>query len=66
MPAHSHGGLELTLVLQGSFDDETGHFGPGDVEIADEMLEHTPIAGPGTPCIALAASGFPIIEGLDF
>ena len=60
VPDHGHGGLELTLVLQGSFDDETGHFGPGDVEIADEMLEHTPIAGPGTPCIALAASDAPL------
>ncbi|MCT4608976.1 MAG: ChrR family anti-sigma-E factor [Pelagimonas sp.] len=56
VPDHSHGGLELTLVLQGSFSDETGQFGVGDVEIADEHLEHTPIADAGDPCICLAAT----------
>lgn len=56
VPDHGHNGLELTLVLQGSFSDETGHFGVGDVEVADETLEHTPIAGAGEPCICLAAT----------
>lgn len=56
VPDHSHNGLELTLVLQGSFSDETGRFGKGDVEIADEELEHTPIADEGDPCICLAAT----------
>ncbi|WP_412555545.1 ChrR family anti-sigma-E factor [Shimia sp. MIT1388] len=56
VPDHGHNGLELTLVLQGSFSDETGRFGAGDVEVADETLEHTPIAGAGEPCICLAAT----------
>lgn len=56
VPDHSHNGLELTLVLQGSFSDETGHFGVGDLEIADEELEHTPVADPGEACICLAAT----------
>lgn len=56
VPDHGHNGLELTLVLQGSFSDETGRFGVGDVEVADETLEHTPIAGAGEPCICLAAT----------
>lgn len=56
VPDHGHNGLELTLVLQGSFSDETGQFGIGDVEIADETLEHTPMAGEGDPCICLAAT----------
>lgn len=56
VPDHSHNGLEMTLVLQGSFSDQTGRFGVGDVEIADEDLEHTPIADPGDPCICLAAT----------
>lgn len=60
VPEHSHGGLELTMVLQGSFDDETGNYGVGDVEVADETLEHTPVAGPGAPCIALAATDAPL------
>lgn len=56
VPDHGHNGLELTLVLQGSFTDETGFFGVGDVEVADETLEHTPIAGAGDACICLAAT----------
>ncbi len=56
VPDHGHYGLELTLVLQGSFSDKTGHFGVGDLEVADEDIEHTPIADPGDPCICLAAT----------
>ena len=60
IPDHSHNGLELTLVLQGSFHDETGKFGVGDIEVADQTLEHTPIAGMGAPCICLAATDSPL------
>ena len=60
VPDHGHGGLELTLVLQGSFHDETGQFGTGDLEVADQSLEHTPVAGLGAPCICLAATDAPL------
>lgn len=60
VPDHTHGGLELTLVLQGSFRDETGRFGVGDLEVADQNLEHTPIAEAGAPCICLAATDAPL------
>lgn len=60
VPDHGHNGLELTLVLQGSFSDETGQFGPGDLEVADDDLEHTPIAGIGEPCVCLAATDAPL------
>jgi len=60
VPDHSHSGLELTLVLQGSFSDKTGRFAVGDLEIADEDLEHTPTADEGDPCICLAATDAPL------
>lgn len=56
VPDHGHHGTELTMVLQGAFHDETGHYGPGDVEVADESLEHTPVADPQMDCICLAAT----------
>ncbi len=56
MPDHGHRGTELTLVLQGAFSDESDRFGRGDVEIADEEVDHTPIAEPGADCICLAAT----------
>ena len=60
VPDHGHTGTELTLVLSGAFDDATDHFGRGDVEIADEDLEHTPVAAPGAPCICLAVTDAPL------
>ena len=60
VPEHGHRGLELTLVLQGSFSDSEGHFGPGDVEDADGAVDHQPIAGPDEPCICLAATDAPL------
>ncbi|MDA8585407.1 ChrR family anti-sigma-E factor [Rhodobacteraceae bacterium] len=60
MPDHSHGGLELTLVLKGAFRDEDGRFGPGDVEVATEHVHHTPIAEEGEDCICLAVTDAPL------
>lgn len=56
VPDHGHNGLELTMVLQGAFSDETGRYGAGDVEVANADLEHTPTAEEGEPCICLAAT----------
>lgn len=60
MPDHGHNGLELTLVLQGAFQDEDDRFGRGDIEVANEDLHHTPIAEVGQDCICLAATDAPL------
>jgi len=60
VPDHGHRGMELTLVLQGAFADSTARFARGDIEIADEALEHTPVAEAGAPCICLAATDAPL------
>ncbi len=60
VPDHGHRGTELTLVLQGAFRDEEDRFDRGDVEIATEDLEHTPVAEPGEDCICLAATDAPL------
>lgn len=60
VPDHGHRGTELTLVLQGAFNDEVDHFGRGDIEIANEDLVHTPRAEPGEACICLAATDAPL------
>lgn len=60
VPDHGHRGRELTLVLQGAFRDETDRFGPGDVEIADQEMEHQPVAEAGVDCICLAATDAPL------
>lgn len=60
VPDHGHRGTELTLVLQGAFADEVDRFGPGDIEIADEDLDHTPVAEVGADCICLAVTDAPL------
>jgi putative transcriptional regulator len=60
MPDHGHHGLEMTMVLQGAFQDDDGYFARGDVDIADSDLEHTPMADIHEDCICLAVSDAPL------
>lgn len=60
VPDHGHRGTELTLVLQGAFRDASDRFGPGDLEIATEADEHSPVAEAGADCICLAATDAPL------
>jgi putative transcriptional regulator len=54
MPQHSHEGLEMVLVLQGSYSDSAGHFMRGDVEISDGTVDHKPVAEPeGCLCLTV-------------
>ena len=60
MPAHTHRGNELTLVLAGGFSDELGHFLRGDVAEADASVQHQPVADPGEDCLCLAVTDAPL------
>lgn len=60
MPAHGHRGQELTLVLNGGFTDAAGHFGVGDLALADQAVEHQPMADPGDDCIVLIILEAPV------
>ena len=60
MPDHGHKGVEMTMVLQGAFQDEDDYFARGDVEIADVDLHHTPVADIHEDCICLAVTDAPL------
>lgn len=60
VPDHGHKGTELTLVLQGAFADSEACFRRGDIEIADEELEHQPVALSDEDCICLAVTDAPL------
>lgn len=65
MPDHGHQGIEMTMVLQGAFQDDDEYFARGDVEMADSDLHHTPIADIHEDCICLAVTDAPLkFEGL--
>ncbi len=56
MPDHGHGGTEITLVLQGAYRDDRAEFRRGDVEVADQTMEHRPVAFGDEDCICLSAT----------
>jgi len=60
VPEHGHNGLEMTLVLAGSFLDDGARFARGDVQNADADLEHQPVAEAGADCICLAVTDAPL------
>ena len=57
---HSHGDHELTLILRGSYTDEIGRFGVGDVADLGPKDSHEPVVDGGDPCITLIATNSPI------
>ncbi|MCO6390584.1 cupin domain-containing protein [Aliihoeflea aestuarii] len=60
IPAHTHEGQELTLVLDGAFADGDGRYGRGDIAIADDTVDHRPIAESERPCICFAVTDAPL------
>ena len=59
-PAHTHDGVEVTLVLKGAFSDERGHYRRGDVAIADGGVDHRPRADRDADCICFAVTDAPL------
>lgn len=60
IPAHTHEGMEISLVLCGAFRDERGRFARGDISIADDSVDHRPIAEDEAPCIGLSIVDAPL------
>lgn len=60
VPQHTHEGNELTVVLEGGFHDERGHYRRGDLVIADASVDHKPVADAGEDCLCLAVTDAPL------
>ncbi len=56
LPAHTHSGSELTLVLKGAYFCGSNIFRAGDIEDADESTEHQPVITRDGECICLAVT----------
>lgn len=56
VPLHAHRGTELTCVLEGAYRDETGLYGPGDIEQADKLVHHRPVVQGSGACLCLVAT----------
>jgi putative transcriptional regulator len=60
MPSHTHHGMEVTLVLKGSFSDAVSSYGRGDICVVDSDVDHKPRAGLDGDCICFAVSEGPV------
>lgn len=60
MPHHSHTGDEITVVLEGSFSDESGVYRRGDFIFRDAKDKHTPVVTRDAECICLMVLDAPI------
>jgi putative transcriptional regulator len=54
-PRHTHGGVELTCVIQGAYATEEGRFDVGDFEEADPAVLHQPRVVSEEACICVVA-----------
>jgi putative transcriptional regulator len=57
---HGHVGAEWTLVLQGSFTDETGRYAKGDFALMESGDVHTLVVGADGECVCLILSYAPV------
>jgi len=56
LPAHSHDGQELTLILKGSYACSSQIYSKGDLHESDEEGAHQPIIIGNEECVSLVAT----------
>lgn len=61
VPAHTHSGSEVTLVLEGGYTDGFGHYVAGDLAYADGQVDHRPVADDDGDCIGFAITEAPLV-----
>jgi putative transcriptional regulator len=60
IPAHTHKGREAVLVLQGAFHDRSSHYAVGDIAVADDTIDHRPVADGLLACITFVVLEAPV------
>jgi putative transcriptional regulator len=60
IPSHTHHGTEITLVLSGGFTDGGAHFARGDIVVADESVDHRPVADADEDCVCVTITDAPL------
>ncbi|MFK7862661.1 MAG: ChrR family anti-sigma-E factor [Pseudohongiellaceae bacterium] len=64
VPVHKHQGSEVTLVLDGSFSDELGHYKASDFMVRTKDHLHRPASDEGCLCFAVLDSPLTFTKGL--
>lgn len=64
VPVHKHQGNEITLVLDGSFSDESGMYRQSDFVVRTPAHIHQPVSEEGCLCFAVLDSPLTFTSGL--
>ena len=59
-PEHTHGGTEITLLIEGAVHDQTGTYKRGDLIVMDQTVTHQPVADKKPGCVCLVVNNDPI------
>ncbi|PKG38473.1 ChrR family anti-sigma-E factor [Psychromonas sp. Urea-02u-13] len=65
IPEHKHKGYELTLLLDGSFTDESGTYEKGDFILLDGDKSHSPYTEKGCLCYAVQDAPLHFMSGVS-
>lgn len=65
VPEHTHNGFELTVVIAGSFSDETGEYVAGDFIMLDKQHQHHPVSEKGCLCFTVANDSLHFTQGIN-
>jgi len=65
VPEHTHKGFELTLLLDGSFEDEFGKYVKGDFIMVNGDHQHHPISKEGCLCYTIANDALRFTQGIN-
>ncbi len=65
VPQHTHKGFELTLLLDGSFNDENGVYVKGDFIMLDGSHTHSPVSAEGCLCFTVANDALHFTKGIN-
>ncbi|SVD91405.1 uncharacterized protein METZ01_LOCUS444259, partial [marine metagenome] len=64
VPMHKHQGNEVTLVIDGSFSDELGHYKSSDFVVRNKEHTHQPASEEGCLCFAVLDSPLTFTRGI--
>lgn len=65
VPEHTHKGFELTVLLDGSFHDESGEYVKGDFIMLDGSYQHHPVSDNGCLCYTVANDALHFTQGIN-
>ena len=65
VPEHTHKGFELTVLLEGSFEDEKGTYVKGDFIMLDGNHQHHPFSEDGCLCYTVANDALHFTKGIN-